>query len=152
MSQDTADTLPEEDRLEETSEREALLGSSGTPEVEDSFLQPHVGNPEKIELFLGFFFYSNVPEKGNMTKLECSTTETEKAIFVFTLSTQFCLFFLSIALSTSETTKWLEIMSMMLSYIYWKLAPIKMVLTSHSYRIFLQYVRKDVFSVIPRDL
>uniref|UniRef100_A0A672J2P1 receptor protein-tyrosine kinase n=1 Tax=Salarias fasciatus TaxID=181472 RepID=A0A672J2P1_SALFA len=38
MSQDTADTLPEEDRLEESSERDALLGSSGTPEVEDSFL------------------------------------------------------------------------------------------------------------------
>lgn len=38
MSQDTADTLPEEDRLEETSERDALLASSGTPEVEDSFL------------------------------------------------------------------------------------------------------------------
>lgn len=38
MSQDTADTLPEEDQLEETSERDALLGSSGTPEVEDSFL------------------------------------------------------------------------------------------------------------------
>ncbi|XP_044219254.1 platelet-derived growth factor receptor beta [Thunnus albacares] len=38
MSQDTADTLPEEDRLEETSERDALLGSSGTPEEEDSFL------------------------------------------------------------------------------------------------------------------
>uniref|UniRef100_UPI0037E75E15 platelet-derived growth factor receptor beta n=1 Tax=Semicossyphus pulcher TaxID=241346 RepID=UPI0037E75E15 len=38
MSQGTADTLPEEDRLEETSERDALLGSSGTPEVEDSFL------------------------------------------------------------------------------------------------------------------
>ncbi|XP_062249319.1 platelet-derived growth factor receptor beta isoform X1 [Platichthys flesus] len=38
VSQDTADTLPEEDRLEETSERDALLGSSGTPEVEDSFL------------------------------------------------------------------------------------------------------------------
>ncbi|XP_073342514.1 platelet-derived growth factor receptor beta [Pagrus major] len=38
MSQDTAETLPEEDRLEETSERDALLGSSGTPEVEDSFL------------------------------------------------------------------------------------------------------------------
>ncbi|XP_029918075.1 platelet-derived growth factor receptor beta isoform X2 [Myripristis murdjan] len=37
MSQDTADTLPE-DRLEEASERDALLGSSGTPEVEDSFL------------------------------------------------------------------------------------------------------------------
>ncbi|XP_058505577.1 platelet-derived growth factor receptor beta [Solea solea] len=36
MSQDTADTLPEEDRLGETSERDALLGS--TPEVEDSFL------------------------------------------------------------------------------------------------------------------
>ncbi|XP_078145117.1 platelet-derived growth factor receptor beta [Centroberyx gerrardi] len=38
MSQDTADTLPEEDRLEEASERDALLGSTGTPEVEDSFL------------------------------------------------------------------------------------------------------------------
>ncbi|XP_044061327.1 platelet-derived growth factor receptor beta [Siniperca chuatsi] len=38
MSQDTADTLPEEDRLEKTSERDALLGSSRTPEVEDSFL------------------------------------------------------------------------------------------------------------------
>ncbi|CAJ1058556.1 platelet-derived growth factor receptor beta [Xyrichtys novacula] len=38
LSQDTAETLPEEDRLEETSERDALLGSSGTPEVEDSFL------------------------------------------------------------------------------------------------------------------
>ncbi|XP_057705660.1 platelet-derived growth factor receptor beta [Corythoichthys intestinalis] len=38
MSQDTADTLPEEDRLERTSERDALLGFSGTPEVEDSFL------------------------------------------------------------------------------------------------------------------
>uniref|UniRef100_A0A7N8WK73 receptor protein-tyrosine kinase n=1 Tax=Mastacembelus armatus TaxID=205130 RepID=A0A7N8WK73_9TELE len=38
MSQDTAETLPEEDRVEETSERDALLGSSGTPEVEDSFL------------------------------------------------------------------------------------------------------------------
>ncbi|XP_059202331.1 platelet-derived growth factor receptor beta [Centropristis striata] len=37
-SVDTADTLPEEDRLEETSEKDALLGSSGTPEVEDSFL------------------------------------------------------------------------------------------------------------------
>ncbi|KAM7417740.1 hypothetical protein PAMA_017401 [Pampus argenteus] len=37
-SQDTADTLPEEDRVEETSERDALLSSSGTPEVEDSFL------------------------------------------------------------------------------------------------------------------
>lgn len=35
---DSTDTLPEEDRLEETSERDALLGSSGTPEVEDSFL------------------------------------------------------------------------------------------------------------------
>ncbi|KAM9377765.1 platelet-derived growth factor receptor beta [Pholidichthys leucotaenia] len=33
MSQDTADTLPEEERLEETSERDALLGSSGTPEL-----------------------------------------------------------------------------------------------------------------------
>lgn len=38
MSQDTTATLPEEDRLEETSERDALLVSSGTPEVEDSFL------------------------------------------------------------------------------------------------------------------
>ncbi|KAK9518020.1 hypothetical protein VZT92_023349 [Zoarces viviparus] len=38
MSQDTADTLPEEDRPEETSERDALLSFSGTPEVEDSFL------------------------------------------------------------------------------------------------------------------
>uniref|UniRef100_A0A3Q1ETU5 receptor protein-tyrosine kinase n=1 Tax=Acanthochromis polyacanthus TaxID=80966 RepID=A0A3Q1ETU5_9TELE len=38
MSQDTADTLPEEERPEDTSERDALLGSSGTPEVEDSFL------------------------------------------------------------------------------------------------------------------
>ncbi|XP_068596390.1 platelet-derived growth factor receptor beta [Brachionichthys hirsutus] len=38
MSQDTTDTLPEEDRLEETSERDALLGFSATPEVEDSFL------------------------------------------------------------------------------------------------------------------
>ncbi|XP_056295842.1 platelet-derived growth factor receptor beta [Pseudoliparis swirei] len=37
-SRDTADTLPEEDRLEETNERDALLGLSGTPEVEDSFL------------------------------------------------------------------------------------------------------------------
>lgn len=37
-SQDTAETLPEEDRLEQTSERDALLGSSGTPDVEDSFL------------------------------------------------------------------------------------------------------------------
>lgn len=36
--QDSSDTLPEEDRLEETSEKDALLGSSGTPEVEDSFL------------------------------------------------------------------------------------------------------------------
>lgn len=35
---DSTDTLPEEDRLEGTSERDALLGSSGTPEVEDSFL------------------------------------------------------------------------------------------------------------------
>ncbi|KAK5864853.1 hypothetical protein PBY51_016060 [Eleginops maclovinus] len=38
MSQDTANILPEEDRPEETSERDALLGFSGTPEVEDSFL------------------------------------------------------------------------------------------------------------------
>ncbi|KAL3044903.1 hypothetical protein OYC64_013220 [Pagothenia borchgrevinki] len=38
MSQDTADTLPEDDRPEDTSERDALLGCSGTPEVEDSFL------------------------------------------------------------------------------------------------------------------
>ncbi|XP_038132848.1 platelet-derived growth factor receptor beta [Cyprinodon tularosa] len=37
-SQDTAETLPEEDRVEDTSERDALLGSNGTPEVEDSFL------------------------------------------------------------------------------------------------------------------
>ncbi|KAM4733108.1 platelet-derived growth factor receptor beta isoform 1-T2 [Anableps anableps] len=37
-SQDTAETLPEEDRVENTSERDALLGSMGTPEVEDSFL------------------------------------------------------------------------------------------------------------------
>ncbi|KAM4586511.1 platelet-derived growth factor receptor beta [Fundulus diaphanus] len=37
-SQDTAETLPEEDRVEGTSERDALLGSTGTPEVEDSFL------------------------------------------------------------------------------------------------------------------
>lgn len=36
--QGSSDTLPEEDRLEETSEMDALLGSSGTPEVEDSFL------------------------------------------------------------------------------------------------------------------
>lgn len=36
MSQDTADTLPEEE--EDTSERDALLGSSGTPDIEDSFL------------------------------------------------------------------------------------------------------------------
>lgn len=86
MSQDTTATLPEEDRLEETSERDALLVSSGTPEVEDSFLQPHGGSPDKTELFVGFFLNSNLPEKGNMTKLECSTTE--KAIFVFTLRTQ----------------------------------------------------------------
>lgn len=38
MSQDTSETLPEEDRLEEASEKDALLGSSGTPDVEDSFL------------------------------------------------------------------------------------------------------------------
>ncbi|XP_056151568.1 platelet-derived growth factor receptor beta isoform X2 [Lampris incognitus] len=38
MSEDTAETLPEEDRLEEASERDALLGSSGSPEIEDSFL------------------------------------------------------------------------------------------------------------------
>lgn len=38
LSQDTAETLPEEERLGESSERDALLGSSGTPEVEDSFL------------------------------------------------------------------------------------------------------------------
>lgn len=39
LSQDTAETLPEEDRLEEeSSEQDALLGLSGTPEVEDSFL------------------------------------------------------------------------------------------------------------------
>lgn len=37
-SMDTADTLPEEDRPEESSERDALLGCAGTPEVEDSFL------------------------------------------------------------------------------------------------------------------
>ncbi|XP_008418392.1 platelet-derived growth factor receptor beta [Poecilia reticulata] len=37
-SQDTAETLPEEDQVENTSERDALLGSMGTPEVEDSFL------------------------------------------------------------------------------------------------------------------
>lgn len=36
--QDSSDSLPDEDRLEETSESDALLGSSGTPEVEDSFL------------------------------------------------------------------------------------------------------------------
>lgn len=35
---DSTDTLPEEDRLEDTNERDALLGSSGTPDVEDSFL------------------------------------------------------------------------------------------------------------------
>ncbi|XP_034037060.1 platelet-derived growth factor receptor beta [Thalassophryne amazonica] len=38
VSEDTAETLPEEDRLEENSERDALLGFTGTPEVEDSFL------------------------------------------------------------------------------------------------------------------
>ncbi|KAJ3588311.1 hypothetical protein NHX12_011904 [Muraenolepis orangiensis] len=37
-SRDTAETLPEEDRLEEAGEKDALLGLSGTPEVEDSFL------------------------------------------------------------------------------------------------------------------
>ncbi|KAK7922797.1 hypothetical protein WMY93_009699 [Mugilogobius chulae] len=37
-SVDTADTLPEEDRLEGSSERDALLGRAETPEVEDSFL------------------------------------------------------------------------------------------------------------------
>ncbi|MEQ2308979.1 hypothetical protein AMECASPLE_033892, partial [Ameca splendens] len=37
-SQDTAETLPEEDRVEDTSERDALLGYNGTPEAEDSFL------------------------------------------------------------------------------------------------------------------
>uniref|UniRef100_A0A3B4AYB0 receptor protein-tyrosine kinase n=1 Tax=Periophthalmus magnuspinnatus TaxID=409849 RepID=A0A3B4AYB0_9GOBI len=37
-SMDTADTLPEEDRLEGSSERDALLGRPETPEVEDSFL------------------------------------------------------------------------------------------------------------------
>ncbi|XP_045886877.1 platelet-derived growth factor receptor beta isoform X2 [Micropterus dolomieu] len=36
--------------------------------------------------FLRFFF--NMPEKGNVTKLECSNIETEKAIFVSPLSTQ----------------------------------------------------------------
>ncbi|XP_061691843.1 platelet-derived growth factor receptor beta [Syngnathoides biaculeatus] len=38
VSQDTAETLPEEERLEGTGERDALLGCTGTPEVEDSFL------------------------------------------------------------------------------------------------------------------
>ncbi|XP_017279587.1 platelet-derived growth factor receptor beta isoform X2 [Kryptolebias marmoratus] len=38
VSQDTAETLPEEDRPEDTSEKDALLGFTGTPEVEDSFL------------------------------------------------------------------------------------------------------------------
>ncbi|XP_051935906.1 platelet-derived growth factor receptor beta [Hippocampus zosterae] len=38
VSQDTTATLPEEDRMEGTSERDALLGLSATPEVEDSFL------------------------------------------------------------------------------------------------------------------
>lgn len=38
LSQDTSETLPEEERLEESSEKDALLGCSGTPEVEDSFL------------------------------------------------------------------------------------------------------------------
>uniref|UniRef100_A0A8C7ZIV1 receptor protein-tyrosine kinase n=1 Tax=Oryzias sinensis TaxID=183150 RepID=A0A8C7ZIV1_9TELE len=33
-----SETLPEDERLEDTSERDALLGSSATPEVEDSFL------------------------------------------------------------------------------------------------------------------
>lgn len=37
-SRDTAETLPEENRVEDTSEKDALLGSMGTPEVEDSFL------------------------------------------------------------------------------------------------------------------
>lgn len=35
---DSMDTLPEEDRPEESSERDALLGCAETPEVEDSFL------------------------------------------------------------------------------------------------------------------
>ncbi|XP_037531799.1 platelet-derived growth factor receptor beta-like [Nematolebias whitei] len=38
VSQDTDETLPEDDRPEDTSEKDALLGFTGTPEVEDSFL------------------------------------------------------------------------------------------------------------------
>ena len=38
MSQDTDETLPEEDLQEAAGERDALLGSCGTPDVEDSFL------------------------------------------------------------------------------------------------------------------
>ncbi|CAL8355137.1 unnamed protein product [Merluccius merluccius] len=38
IEMDTAETLPEEDRLEEPGEKDALLGLSGTPDVEDSFL------------------------------------------------------------------------------------------------------------------
>lgn len=81
-----------------------------------------------------------------MTKLECSKIVTEKAIFVFPLSTlkvlpffEFFFFFLIffITLSTSETEQ-LEIMSMMLSSNqYWKLAKI---LTRYSLHTFIESI------------
>lgn len=52
---------------------------------------PLGGNPLKTRALSGIWNkknVSNLPEKGNTTKLECSTTDTVKANIVFTLSTQ----------------------------------------------------------------
>ena len=81
-------------------------------------------NPEKNRAPSGISaFFQDLPEKGNVTKLECSITETEKAIFVVTLSTQSHSFSLSVTLSTSDTTKCQEMQGMVL-HSNWKPDPI----------------------------
>lgn len=83
---------------------------------------------KKQSSFWDFFFFLQIQtclRKGPTTKLECSTTE--RASFVLTLSTQTVLPFFSffpITLSTSDATAWSEITYMMLSDMYWKLAPL----------------------------
>lgn len=69
-------------------------------------------NPEekkKKSPFLGFyFFYPTCLKKGNMTKVECSTTETESFLYLHWALNVFCSFFFfsfSITLSTSEMTE-----------------------------------------------
>lgn len=60
---------------------------------------------EKKNHLSGIFFYLSCLKKGNMTKVECSTTETESFLYLHCALNVFCyIFSFSITLSTSETT------------------------------------------------